>query len=372
MYSRKVFIFSMMIIIAAMTYSCHVGRFFYYNFADAQDYKKFPALEVVKGQPGFQFIESQQTTTIALPDSFAGADGSADLNAFLDKHKTLAFIVVRNDTILSEAYFDDYTASSVIPSFSVAKTFVSALAGIAVDRGIIESVHDTIGKYLPEFRGRGFDKVSIEHLLDMRSGIRFNEGYTSPFADMAKYYYGLNLQHYLKKLKMKEAPGLAYEYISVNTLLLSLVVERAWKKDLASLLQEELWQPLGMEYDASWSIDSKKHKTVKSFCCINARTRDFARFGRLYLHQGNWDGKQLISKDWVHQSLSIRNDSRDSQGYPYSYQWRVMGNGAFFAKGVLGQFIYVNPAKKLIIVRLGKSTDKVHWPMFFEALAASL
>jgi CubicO group peptidase (beta-lactamase class C family) len=189
---------------------------------------------------------------------------------------------------------------------------------------------------------------------------------------MAKYYYGTDLKKYITTLKIKEPPDRTYDYISVNALLLSLIVERATGKSIDGYLEQKIWQPIGMEYDGSWSVDSKKNLTVKSFCCINSVARDFARFGRLYLKKGNWDGKQVISEKWIERSTTIINDSRDSQGYPFTYLWRVLNNGAFFAKGILGQYIIVYPAKNLVFVRMGKHYGDVDWVDFCMALASEV
>jgi CubicO group peptidase (beta-lactamase class C family) len=280
--------------------------------------------------------------------------------------------VVRNDSLLYESYFSDYDETSVFTSFSVAKAFVSALVGIAIDEGYIYSTGQSITFFLKELQSPEFDKITIEDLLNMRSGIDFYEGYSSPFADMPKYYYGTNLKKYITHLTVKEPPDLHYDYISVNTLLLSLIVERATNTKLNKYLELKIWQPLGMEAEASWSVDSKEHNTIKSFCCINALARDFAKFGSLYLKQGNWFGKQIVPEKWVIRSTSIINDSRDSQDYPYTYQWRVLENGCFFAKGILGQYIFVDPHKNLVFVRLGKNYGDVDWADFCLELSNQL
>nr|NQU90559.1 serine hydrolase [Bacteroidota bacterium] len=217
-----------------------------------------------------------------------------------------------------------------------------------------------------------FENIRLEDLLNMRSGIKFNEGYSNPFADMAKYYYGRNLNKYIGKIKIEEKPDISYNYIGVNTQLLGMALERATGKKMNVYLEEKIWKPLGMEYDASWSVDSKKHQQIKAFCCINARAKDFAKFGRLYLNHGKMNGKTILPKDWVKKSTSIINDSKDSQGHPYTYQWRVKEDGAIYAKGVLGQYIYIFPEKNIIIVRLGKKATDVKWPMLFEELCREL
>lgn len=366
--------FMLLVVLMLGISSCHVGRFFYWNFADVKDYKRFPSVPVEQGSDVFTFYSGVDKNEIGLPGKYLGDDGEDNLTVFLDDHKTLAFLIIRNDTLLYESYFSDYADTSIMPSFSVSKVFISALVGIAIDEGFVTSVKQPIIDFIPELllNDPRFGEVSVEGLLNMRSGIRFNEGYTNPFADMAKYYYGTNLRKYVSKLKMGGIPDESYDYISVNTLLLAIILERSTEIPLNDYLSQKLWQPMQMEFDASWNIDSKKDGQIKAFCCLNARARDFAKFGRLYLNNGNWEGEQLVPSAWVEKSMSVINDSRDSQGYAYTYQWRVKEDGAIFAKGVLGQYIYVDPTKNVIIVRMGKKATKVVWADFFEEICGEL
>jgi len=350
----------------------YVLRYFYWNFADIRDNEKFPKLDIKTSNDNtFYFAEAKQQYPFSIPGKFDPENKYKDFDDFLEDRKCVAFLLIQNDTLLYENYFDGYDSMAIIPSFSVAKSFVSALTGIAIDEGYIYSVNQSITFFLKEL-GPEFNDITIENLLNMRSGIKFNEGYNTPFADMPKYYYGTDLKKYIKKLKIEEPPGIHYNYISVNTLLLSLIVERATNTKLNVYLEKKLWKPMGMESDASWSIDSEKNRTIKAFCCLNATARDFAKFGRLYLHHGNWQGRQLVPADWVKRSTSIINDSRDSQNYPYTYQWRVLENGAFFAKGILGQYIFVYPEKNVIGVRMGKDYGDIDWAALFMALSNQL
>ncbi len=355
--------------------SCHVVRFFIYNFADIRDYKKFPKIAISKqGQP-FVFTAKDDKDSVKLPATITVKKREYSFQPFLDKTKTVAFIVIRNDTVLYQYYGQGYTESSIVPSFSMAKSFVSMLLGIAIDEGAIKDVHEPITKYLPELTAPGFEKITIEDLLNMRSGIRFNEGYLNPFGDVAKYYYGVNLNKYITKLKTETAPDQGFKYKSVNSQLLAMIVERAVHKHLADYMEEKVWRYLGAEYDASWSIDSKKDSEVKGFCCFNARARDFAKIGRLYLHNGNWNGKQIISEKWVKKSL----DAKNKNGGFYSYQWwhtldrnangSAAISGDFFADGLLDQFIYVYPEKNIVIVRLGKKEGLHAWPALMKEIA---
>ena len=350
----------------------YVQRYFYWNFADINDYQKFDKLDIKKGESTFLYHPVATNHSFRIPTKFIESKNKENFVQFLENHKTLAFLAIRNDSLLYESYFSGFDENSVLSSFSVAKSFVSALVGIAIDEGYIYSTSQSITFFLKELQSPEFDKITIEDLLNMRSGIDFNEGYTSPFADAPKYYYGTDLEKYITKLKIKEPPNLHYDYISVNTLLLSLIVERATNTKLNVYLEKKIWQPLGMEAKASWSVDSKENNTIKSFCCINGMARDFAKFGSLYLNNGYRNGKQIVPTNWVERSTQIKNDSRDSQDYPYTYQWRVLENGCYFAKGILGQYIFVNPDKNLVFVRMGKNYGDVDWADFCLSLSDQL
>lgn len=368
--------------------SCHVGRFFIWNFADVNDHKKFASVPVDKGEGTFTFAEgftTADTSIFWMPDSIRLNGEQYHLEELLERNKTVAFLVIRNDTLFYEKYFYKREASSVHPSFSVAKSFVSALVGIAIEEGHIGGVEEPMVKYLPGLDEEEFGDITIEHLLNMRSGLAFNEGYFNPFGDVAKYYYGRHLRKYIQKMERERPPGENFRYISLNTQLLGIIVENATGRPLAEYLEEKIWKPLGMEYDASWSIDSKKDGQVKAFCCLNARARDFAKFGRLYLRGGQWEGRQIVPEDWVRRSTTYDSPLN---GFRYKYQWWHRAKyqwvsdslevpevhtrdtnregreyisshaGPFIAEGILGQYIYVNPEKNMIIVRLGKSGGK--------------
>lgn len=345
--------------------SCHVGRYFVWNFADIRDHKKFASLEIENSDSIFFFEKS--ANKFSGPSIYEN-NRKIPFEKALEISSSRAFLVIQKDSILYEQYFAGYDSSSIVPSFSVAKSFTSALVGIAIDEGFIKSVDDPLSKYIPELPQNPYAAISIRDLLDMRSGLKYEENYINPFGHVAKSYYGTNLKKSISKLKAYAAAGSEFDYISVNTQLLGWAVENAVGKKLNVYLEEKIWKPLGMEYPASWSVDSKKHKTVKAFCCINTVARDYAKFGRLYLKAGNWNGKQLISENWIKTSLDFDETAH------YSYQWwrrprKETGQEDFFAMGILGQFIYVNPKKDLIIVRLGKGQGGIYWPKVFQDIS---
>lgn len=226
--------------------SCHVARYFYWNLADFDDYKKFPAETINKGDTAFHFIPSDSFISLNLPEGFCEGGFENSFIDFLENTKTVALLIIKNDTLQFEHYSKGFQADAMVSSFSVSKSFVSALVGIIIEEGYIKSVHQSVTDFIPELLNSDirFSKITLEHLLNMQSGIRFNEGYSTPFSDMAKYYYGKNLKKYVGRLKIKSAPGLEYDYVSVNSLLLGIVLERVTGGSLAELIEQRLWKKL--------------------------------------------------------------------------------------------------------------------------------
>ena len=365
---HKAAILSVLLFAVFSLSGCKVGRFVYFNFADITDHKIFPARSLEKSNQPFYF------DTLAIPKGpkeITLKGKSVPFEEFLEKTKTVSFLIIRNDSLLFENYSNKYDRNSIVASFSMAKSITSILIGCAIDDKLIQNAQEPVTNYIPELKESGFDKVTIEHVLQMTTGLDYNESYINPFGDAATYYYGRNLRKAISKMKLKSNPGEQFEYASGNTQLLGLILERAVKnRSLTDYLNEKIWQPLGMEYNASWSLDRKENGLEKTFCCLNARARDFAKIGRLYLNKGNWNGQQIVSESWVEQSTKV--DTANGSAWYYQYQWWLPNkDGDFIAEGILGQYIYVNPKNNLIIVRLGKDTGNVDWGNFFVKLAAA-
>lgn len=365
----------LLLILFLILYSCKITRFFVYNFADIKDYKKFPCRTIENQAPVFEF---KQLNTLSLTNTRGCQVLTPDitmnrktynLDSLLAKNSTVAFLVIKNDTIYYEKYFNHYNDTSIVPSFSMAKSFISALVGIAISEGYIKSVNQPITDYLPQLKARGVEQVTIKHLLQMTSGIKFKENYNSPFSDVASLYYGRNLRKSIDKIELEEPAGTRFHYNSINPQLLGFILEEATHKTISVYMEEKLWKPLGMEYDGTWSLDKSKDGVEKAYCCINARARDFAKFGRLYLNYGEWDGVQIIPKDWVKESIKI--DTSDGSFRYYQYLWWLCSEDAhdYMAQGLLGQFIYVNNLKKIIIVRLGKKEGEIDWVKLFKSIS---
>jgi len=350
--------------------SCAFVRMARYLTPDITDGQIFPARSLQPAAVPFAFPASSKNIQLAATARKGGNKISFD--EYLKRHNTVAFLIIRNDSILYENYFYGYGKESQIPSFSVAKSFTSALVGLAIQDGLIKSVEEPVTNYLPEMQKNGFDKVTLKHLLQMTSGIKFRETYGNPFHEDAQFYYGRNLRQKSLKLRLARTPGEKFEYASGNTQLLALVLERSLKgKTVSAYLQEKLWTPLGMESKASWSIDEKGDGIEKMFCCLNATARDFAKFGSLYLHQGKWDGKQILPINWVQESTTA--DTTQGGAKYYKYQWWLSSKSSeYLAEGIINQYIYINPDKKLVIVKLSKDYGVWNKWTFFGDIARQL
>ncbi len=378
---RSVYCFFISSCIIHLFSSCYAIRAYKFRNLELQDHRKLPSAAITASDPVYQYFDNEDS-------AYTMNRGWLDSN--LQNSYTAAFLVIKNDSVLYEKYFDGYNRQSLLPSFSVSKSFVSTLVGIALEEKKIHSLHDPITKYMPELlkSDSNFSRISLQQLLDMRSGIQWNEKDYGLKDDAIKMGFRPNMMKYIKKLKTAVPPAQDSSYKSINTMLLGIAVTRATGMPLATYLQEKLWHPLGMESNATWNTD-KKHLPI-TYGGLNATARDFAKLGSLFLNNGKWRGKQLLGEAWVQASVSedsiqaysgYRNqwwggteytyftDSSNAVHYaathgncvvvPYTSRKGIRKyycrekSSRFYAEGLLGQFIYVCPAKNLVIVRLG-------------------
>ncbi|WP_017731224.1 serine hydrolase domain-containing protein [Nafulsella turpanensis] len=274
----------------------------------------------------------------------------------------VAFLLVKDGEIVHEQYWDGYGNQSYSNSFSMAKSIVGLLTGIALEEGYIKSLDEPVGNYLPAYQQGDNSQLTIRHLLTMSSGLNWDESYGSPFSVTTKAYYGSDLPELVNELQVIEAPGKEWKYLSGNTQLLALVLEKATHRRLSEYASEKLWKPLGASSPALWSLD-KPDGTEKAYCCFNSNARDFARLGQLVLNKGKWKGQQLISPAYLEEALKPAAHLVDEEGAPvdfYGYQWWVVnykGKAIPYARGILGQYIFVLPDKESVLVRLGHERD---------------
>jgi CubicO group peptidase (beta-lactamase class C family) len=298
----------------------------------------------------------------ALSKNYNKHSLSAAGRSELENYKSIAFLVFKNDSILYEEYWDEGAKGSITNSFSMAKTFVSVLVGIAIGEGKIKDENQAVGDFIPEYKVGENAKLTVKHLLTMSSGIDFDEDYVSPFAYPAKAYYGSDIRILTMKYKLVQEPGKVFKYLSGNTELLAFVLEKATRKSLSDYASEKLWKPLGASKSAYWSLD-KKDGVEKAYCCFNSNARDFARIGSLYMNDGNWHGQQIVPKDYVKSSIIPANliDEENKPNDRYGYSWWMLdykGMHMYYARGILGQYVLAIPDKNLLMVRLGHKRCK--------------
>ena len=311
----------------------------------------------------FSFFENsvvQNGTAAPWPEAsdYNQNEISKDLRARLEKNKSIAFAVIQNDSLRYETYWGIGSRSSKTNSFSMAKSVVSMLIGVAIQEGYIESVDQKITDFIPEYTRPGThfnSEVTVKHLLTMSSGLDWDEDYYNPFGVTAEAYFSEHLNALMLRLNFTDKPGEKFHYQSGSTQLMGLIIERATGKKLSEYLSLKLWQPMQASHPAEWSLD-KKGGVEKAYCCLNSNALDFARFGQLYLDQGNWNGQQLIDSSYV--AASLHPDLSANYGYSWWLYETEHKYPVYAMRGVNGQYVMVIPALDLVAVRLGHKREK--------------
>ncbi|HEX2025425.1 MAG TPA: serine hydrolase [Actinomycetota bacterium] len=322
--------------------------------ADVDDFRRFPSREIQAPAQPFRFRRG------VVPGALRAITVNGerrDLEEFLNATGTTSFIVTRGDAILYERYFNGAVRSSIQTSFSVAKSYLSTLVGIAEDEGLLHR-DDPITKHIPELLDRDprLRRITVEDLISMASGLRYEES-GLPWGDDAQTYYGANLRELaVEDTEIIERPGTRWHYNNYNPLLLGMTLERVTDMPVAEYLERKLWQPLGSEYVASWSLDSEDSGFEKMESGLNARAIDFVKLGVLYLQRGEWEGRQIVPREWVEAATSPQAAPR------YGYWWWVEPQGAFLARGNHGQLIYVDRRRGVVVARFGTTDADVDWP----------
>ncbi len=339
-----------------------IARAIVWMEADTDDYKRFPSRPIEAG---------------ARPDRFQAAPLDLDreqvagheLIELLSASETTGFVVISDDEVVYERYLNGDSRDSIQTSFSVAKSFASALVGIALAEGAIAGVDDPITRYLPELleRDARFSQITVQNLLTMTSGLRYEES-GLPWGDDAETYYATDLRDLaLSDTEVVEAPGGRWHYNNYNPLLTGMILERATGVPVAEYMERRLWRPIGAEFDASWSLDSEDSGFEKMESGINARAIDFARLGVLYMHRGRWQGRRVVPRSWVAKSTAPAPAAPN-----YGYGWWLEPHGAFLARGNLGQFVYVDSRSEVVIARFGDGDGDVDWPALFPELVRTV
>lgn len=289
-------------------------------------------------------------TPLALPAGKPLAVPGID--QYMAQQRAAGLVIVQDGKVRLERYGLGFDAKGRWTSFSVAKSFTSTLVGAAVQDGYIKTLDDKVSQYIPGLRGSAYDDVSVRQLLTMSSGVKWNEDYEDPNADVAKFNNakpegGLDATvSYMRKLPRAHPPGEVWHYNTGETNLIGVLVSSATGKKLSEYLQEKIWQPAGMEAKATWLEGKTGHEIAG--CCLQAATRDFARFGLFVLAGGQAGGKQIVPADWFAQAITKQKDiGRPGKGY--GYQWWTYDDGSVAAQGIFGQGIFIDPRRKLVI-----------------------
>ncbi len=262
---------------------------------------------------------------------------------------TVAFLIIKNDSLWFEEYATDYGTNSHTNSFSMAKSVITALLGKAIADGYIKSLEQPVGDFFPQYTDTS---LTVGDLSSMSSGLNWDESYHSPFSMTARSYYDDDLAPLIMNLKVVDTPGVAFKYLSGNTQLLAMVIEKAVGQKITDYFKTSFWEPMGAEQPALWQWDNAEHQLVKAYCCWGSNARDFARFGKLFSDNGRWNGTQLLDSAFVNKAIHPRFEESPEYGYGF---WLSdhLNKHIFVMRGILGQYVITIPEDDVIIVRLG-------------------
>ena len=305
-----------------------------------------------------------------------------DVDAYMKAQRTAGLVILQDGKVRMEKYGLDFTGQGKWTSFSVAKSFTSTMVGAAIKDGYIKSIDDKVSAYIPDLKGSAYDDVTIKQLLTMTSGVKCNEDYTDPKSDVAvfnlhKAEKGMDVTvSYMRKLPREAPAGTKWVYKTGETNLIGVLASSATKKTLSSYLSEKVWAPFGMEQDATWLLGSTGHEI--SGCCIQASTRDYARFGAFIMGGAKINGVGILPDDWLAPATSKQADI-GMAGKGYGYQWWTYDDGSFAAQGIFGQGIFIDPKRNLVIASNSnwpKATDPdtvgVQREAFYKAVQAAV
>ncbi len=343
-------IISLLIFFLALPSNKYLLKALIYQKADIDDYKIFFNRTVKSGECQPWAIGKNYNKN-PIPEKY---------QKILINLRTVAFLVIKDTAIIHESYYEGYNQNSYSNAFSMTKSIISLLIGCAIDEGYIKNLDQPVADFIPEYKNGTNDKLTIRQVLTMSSGLNWDESYSNPFSITTKSYYGNNLKSLINNLRVVEKSGVQFKYLSGNTQLLAFVLEKATGKKVSDYASEKIWIPIGACNSALWSLD-KNNGDEKAYCCFNSDARDFARIGQLILNKGNWRGKQLVSSKYIKETTSPASWLKDETGKKqldyYGYHWWLMtfrGQKVIYARGILGQYIFILPDKNIVIVRLGE------------------
>lgn len=313
-----------------------------YTTAFLEDYTHFPNRTINKGTA--QPWHISKNYNVVKPTS--------NLIQTHKDLKTVAFLIIKNDSIWHESYFDGFDKNSKSNSFSMAKSIVTAALGKAIMQRKIKSLDQKVVTFFPELKGNFAKELTLGDLSSMASGLNWDEKYYSPFSIVTRAYFDNDLNKVILGLEINQKPGESFSYLSGATQLLAMCIEKATGTYLSDYVSKNFWQPMGAENEALWQLDQAPSGIEKAYCCIASNARDFARFGKLYKQNGMWNGNQILDSAFVKKCITPRFKNSPEYGYGW-WLHTIKNKDLFYMRGHLGQFVIVIPKDDLIIVRLG-------------------
>ena len=336
-----------------VTDSTYIYKALVYQQVGIDDINLFKTREVKSGNSSIEWAKAINYNKNPISDS---------LRRTLERNESVAFLVIKNDSIQHEEYWDNYTDTTLSNPFSVTKSIVSLLIGIAIDEGKIKSVDQLVGDFLPEFRKGDKSVITIKNVLQMASGLDFMESYSTPFNYTTEAYYGTDLRAMIKKLKVIEKPGNISRYKSGDTQILGLILIAATGKSLSEYASEKIWSKLNVKKSAQWSLDHE-NGDEKAYCCFYTNARDLAKIGKLILQNGKFNNEQIVDSSYLAASFSptmLPDEEGKATDY-YGYQWWLINRNGVevkYARGLGGQYMFAIPSKNMIIVRFGNKRSE--------------
>ena len=304
-------------------------------------------------------IEKGTTIPWAEHQNYNTISATETLDSIHDALGTVAYMIIKNDSIWYEKYAEDYDTNSQTNSFSMAKTITTLLLGKAIEKGHIQSLDQAVSDFLPEFSEGKAAQLTVGDLASMAAGLNWDESYSSPFSVTARTYYSKNIRKVMLGLQVVEEPGQEFNYQSGATELLGMVIEKATGTTVSDFASQHFWKPMGMHRDGLWQLDSEKSGLEKTYCCVISNARDFARFGRLFNHDGRFAQRQIINPAFIQTMATPRFAKSAQYGYG-TWLARYKGKKVAYMRGILGQYVISIPEDDLIIVRLGHKRSNTH------------
>ena len=330
-------------------------RALWYQMPGIDDYKIFSNRVVEAG--------TYQPWDIA--ENYNEAELSDEVTERMMSYDPVAFLVIQDKKIVYENYWDGYDDNSISNSFSAAKSIIGLLIGAAIDDGYISGVDQKVSDFIPSFKEGRKNNITIRHLLTMSSGLDWDEAYASLFSPTTESYYGSDLRGLANNRKSIKDPGEDYYYSGIDSELLAMIVQQATGMTVSEYASEKFWKHMGPRHNALWSLD-QENGMEKAYCCFNSNARDFARWGQLILNYGQWEGRQLLSEDYLMDATTPSSHLIDEDGNQvdyYGYQWWIIDYKGYkipYMRGILGQYIFAIKEKNAVVVRLGhKRSDEL-------------